>query len=72
MKKTRSVRITTVRGMTEDMLIEILERELGTAPISIRISEREERNYGVAFVEFERPESAQKVRVAPTNLLVER
>lgn len=59
--QTCSVTVEAIKGLSEPVLSEIFVHELGSAPTTIIITEREDRNIGIAHVEFDSPELAQRV-----------
>lgn len=52
----------SMRGIREEDIIEVMQREVGVAPRSVRIREHPERSTSVAYCRFESPELAEKVR----------
>lgn len=57
-----------MKGISDEDLMQILEEEVGTAPVSIRVADNPNRSQGLAFADFSTPEEANKVR-APGSLL---
>lgn len=50
-----------MKGVPESDLMQLLEEEVGTAPLSVRIADHPSRNQGLAFADFATHEEAQKV-----------
>lgn len=54
----------SMRGMTEEDIQEVMQREIDVVPRSVRIREQQEKSTCVAFCRFDNAELAQKVMAA--------
>lgn len=60
LEETKAVTVRSMRGMTEEDIQEVMQREISAIPRSVRIREQQERSTCVAFCRFDSAELAQK------------